>query len=69
LKEDRGPLDYTAALERVNDQLVVILKCRVQLLTEFKYLTPDPEEWEAMIADFHSVLETAETTREQKTLH
>jgi hypothetical protein len=36
-------MDYITALERVNDQLVVTLKYCVQLLEEFKHLTPDPE--------------------------
>lgn len=38
-------------------------------MTEFKHLAPEPDKWAEMMADFNSVLETAETVREQKTLH
>jgi hypothetical protein len=69
LGKENSVLEYIAALERVNDQLVVTLKFCTQLLTEFKSQVPDPEGWQDMLNTFVLTLHEAETAREQKTFH
>jgi hypothetical protein len=42
-REGNGILEYVAALERVNDQLLMTPRYCIQLLAKFKNLTPDSE--------------------------
>ncbi len=69
MENNKEQFDYTTALERVNDQLVVTLKYCVELPAEFRFMSPDPDGWQDMIDNFTEVLETAESVRDNKTLH
>ena len=62
-------LNYIAAVEGVNQQLVETLSFWVQLLTEFKAQVPDPEEWQEMLDAFALILHEAEHAPEKKTMH
>jgi hypothetical protein len=68
-KEENPVLEYIAALERVNDQMVITLRYCVKLLTEFKSQVPDPEGWQDMLNTFVLTLHEAETAREKRTFH
>ena len=68
-KEGDPLLNYIAALEGVNQQLVETLRFCIQLLTEFKAQVPDPEEWQEMLDKFALILHEAENAPEKKTMH
>ena len=62
-EKENSVLEYIAALERVNDQLVTTLRFCINLLTEFKSHVPNPEEWQEMLNVFELTLNEAESTR------
>ena len=68
-EKENSALEYIAALERVNDQLVKTLRFCINLLTEFKSRVQNPEGWQEMLDVFELTLNEAETAREKKTLH
>ena len=68
-EKENSVLEYIAALEGVNDQLVTTLRFCINLLTEFKSYVPNPEEWQEMLNVFELTLNEAETAREDKTVH
>ena len=68
-KEGDPLLNYIAALEGVNQQLVETLRFCIQLLTEFKAQTPNPKEWQEMLNMLTLTLREAENTPEKKTFH
>ena len=68
-EKENSVLEYIAALERVNDQLVTTLRFCINLMTEFKSRVHNPEGWQEMLNVFELTLNEAETAREKKTLH
>ena len=68
-KEGDPLLNYIAAVEGVNQQLVETLRFCFQLLTEFKAQVPDPEEWQKMLDMLTLTLHEAENAPEKKTFH
>jgi hypothetical protein len=68
-EKENSVIEYIAALERVNDQLVKTLRFCINLLTEFKSRVHNPKEWQEMLDVFELTLNEAETAREKKTLH
>ena len=68
-KEGAPLLNYIAAVEGVNQQLVETLRFCIQLLTEFKAQVRDPKEWQEMLNMLTLVLHEAENAPEKKTFH
>ena len=62
-------LNYIAALEDVNGQLLNSLKKCVEILTEFKDYVPDPDGWQEMLDLFEETIKSGERVIEDKTLH
>lgn len=53
-------LEYIETLENGNDQLLSSLKKCVEVLTQFKDIAPDPDNWEEMIDLFKATLAAGE---------
>jgi len=68
-EETQRVLDYIAALEDVNDRLLVSLKKCVQLLAQFKNFVPDPDGWQEMLDVFELTIREGERLTSEKTLH
>ena len=46
--KEQAIFNYIAALEDVNDQLIISLKKSVEVLAQFTVLAPDPDQWQEM---------------------
>lgn len=53
-------LNYIAALEDVNDQLLSSLKKCVEIMTQFKDWVPDPSGWQEMLDLFEETIKSGE---------
>jgi len=62
-------LNYIAALEDVNNQLINSLKKCVKVMTQFKDWVPDPDGWQDMLDLFEQTIGVGERVVEEKTLH
>ena len=62
-------LNYIAALEDVNDQLLISLKKCVAVMTEFENFTLDREGWRKMIDLFETTIREGERVGLEKSLH
>jgi len=48
--KEQAIFNYIAALEDVNDQLIISLKKSVEVLAQFKNFGPDPDGWQEMLS-------------------
>ena len=67
--KEQAIFNYIAALEGVNDHLLISLKKCVELLTEFKLFVPDPDGWQEMLDVFKATIREGERVALKKTLH
>ena len=68
-EKEKAIFDYIAALEGVNDQLLISLKKCVELLTQFKLFVPDPDGWQEMLDVFEATIREGERVALEETLH
>ena len=67
--KEQAIFNYIAALEDVNDQLLISLKKCVELLTQFKLFVPDPDGWQEMLDLFEATIREGERVATEKNLH
>jgi hypothetical protein len=63
MADKQDMLNYIQALEALNDQLLFTLKKCVQVMTPFKELAPDPDDWQEMLNLFDETIKAGEGGR------
>ncbi|MCF8142726.1 MAG: hypothetical protein K9N21_02270 [Deltaproteobacteria bacterium] len=68
-EKDQRIFEYLAALEDVNNQLILALKKCVEVLAQFQNFVPDPHGWQEMLDLFEVTIREGERVATDKTLH